>query len=126
MKLTWRDAYITLFAGAVIVSLIAALLGYDWSLFASWRGAVGTVSALGVLMLLPEEHDLEKVDAWGITEWLLFLAGIGLAIAGLIVNSKTLFILLAGDVLAFWLTSVSRHLVSREFTRELQAKHSII
>jgi hypothetical protein len=77
-------------------------------------------------MLLPEENDLAKTDAWGITEWLLFLAGIGLAVAGLIDNSKTLFVLLVSDILAFWLVSVTRHLVSREFTSELKAKHSII
>jgi hypothetical protein len=122
MRLTWKDAYITLFAGAIVVSLIAALLGYDWSLFASWRGAVGTVSALGVLMLLPEENDLAKIDAWGITEWALFAGGAGLAIAGLIENSKTIFILLVSDILAFWLVSVSRHAISRE----AQVKHQII
>lgn len=114
MKLTWKDAYITLFAGAVVVALVAALLGYDWSLFSSWRGAVGTISALGVLMLLPEEDDLGKINAWGLTEWALFVAGTGLAIAGLIVTSKVLFILLSADILAFWLTSVTRHLVSHE------------
>ena len=119
MKLTWRDAYITLFAGSVVVALVAALLGYDWSLFASWRGAVGTISALGVLMLLPEDKDLADVNVWGATEWVLFLAGIGLAVAGLIVTSKILFIVLAADILAFWLASVSRHI----FSHETHVKH---
>ena len=114
MKLTWRDAYITLFAGAVVVALVAALLGYDWSVFASWRGAVGTIGALGVLMLLPEDKDLAEVNVWGVTEWALVLGGIGLAVAGLIVTSKVLFILLAADILAFWLASVTRHIFSHE------------
>lgn len=114
MKLTWRDAYITVIAAAVVVSLVAALLGYNWSLFASWRGAVGTVGALGVLMLLPEDVDLARVNAWGVVEWTLFLAGIGLAVAGLIVVSKALFVLLVADILAFWLTSVTRHKFSHE------------
>lgn len=114
MKLTWRDAYITLFAGAVVVAVAAALLGYDWSLFASWRGAVGTVGALGILMLLPEDKDLAEVNVWGITEWTLFLVGVGLGVAGLIVTSKFLFIVLAADILAFWLVSVSRHIFSHE------------
>ena len=114
MRITWRDAYITLFAGAVVVALVAALLGYDWSLFASWRGAIGTVGALGVLMLIPEDEDLARVNAWGAVEWALFIGGIGLGVAGLIVTSKVLFVILAADILAFWLTSVTRHMLSRE------------
>ncbi|HET6863844.1 MAG TPA: hypothetical protein VFH37_01415 [Candidatus Saccharimonadales bacterium] len=114
MKLTWKDAYITLFAGGVVASLVAALLGYDWSLFASWRGAVGTVGALGVLMLLAENTDLANINAWGVVEWTLFIGAIGLAVAGLIVVSKVLFVLLAADILAFWLTSVTRHMFSHE------------
>jgi glycerol-3-phosphate acyltransferase PlsY len=114
MKLTWRDAYITVFAGAVVIALVAALLGYDWSLFASWKGAVATVGALGVLMLLSENRDLFAVNVWGILEWVLFVGAIGLAIAGLIVSSKVIFILLCADILAFWLTSVARHIFSHE------------
>ena len=114
MKLTWKDAYITIIAGAIVVSLAAALMGYDWSLFASWRGAVGTVGVLGVLMLLPEDRDLAYVNRWGVAEWVLFAGAIGLATAGLIVTSKALFVVLAADILAFWLTSISRHLFSQE------------
>ena len=114
MKLTWKDAFSTIFAGSVVVALVAALLGYDWSFFATWRGAVGTVGALGLLMLLADETDLERINRWGIVEWTLTLAGIGLVVAGLIVTSKVLFILAAADILVFWLASVSRHLFSHE------------
>ena len=114
MKLTWKDSLSTIVAGSVVVALVAALLGYDWSLFATWRGAVGTVGALGLLMLLVDEPDLEKINAWGFVEWTLALAGVGLVIAGLIVTSKVLFVLLAADILAFWVASVARHAFSHE------------
>ena len=116
MKLTWKDAFSTIFAGTVVAALVAALLGYDWSFFATWRGAVGTVGALGLLTLLADETDLERINAWSIVEWTLALAGIGLVVAGLIVTSKVLFVLVAADVLAFWVASVSRHMFSHETT----------
>ncbi len=114
MKMSWRDFFSTIVAIVVVAALVAKLRSYDWAFLGSWKGAVGTLGVLGVLMLLFDEADFLRINTWGAIEGILALAGIGFAVAGLIVASKILFVALAADMLVFWLISVLRHGFSHE------------
>ena len=114
MKLTWRDIFTTLISIAVAVVLVAKLRSYDWAFIGSWPGAVGTLGVLGGLMAIFDEADFLRLNTWGAVEGLFTLVGIGLLVAGLLVASKALFVLLAADILVFWLASISRHGLSHE------------
>lgn len=116
MKLSWRDLFSTLIVILVAVVLIAKLRSYDWAFLGSYKGAIGVMGVLGALMLISDEADFARFNNWGVLEGILALAGIGLVVAGLLVESKALFVILAIDILAFWLVSVSRHWLSIEPT----------
>ena len=121
MKLSWRDLFTSLIAIIVGVGLVAGILNYDWSVFGTWKGAVGTMGILGLFMIIFDEADFFRMNVWGTLEGLLALAGIGLVIAGLIVASKVLFVALAAVILAFWLVSLARH----EWSHEPELPHAV-
>lgn len=114
MKLSWRDLFTTIIAAAVVVILVAKLRSYDWTFLDSWKSAVGVLGVFGGLMAIFDESDFTRLNTWSAIEGILVLAGIGLVIAGLLVASKALFVILAAVILAFWLTSVTRHEISPE------------
>ncbi len=114
MKLSWKDILTTLFAIVVGVALYAKIREYDWAFIGSWRTAIASTGVLGLLMATFDEEDFTHFNAWGAIEWILAAAGVGLVVAGLIVASKVLFVILAADVLVLWATSVTRHAFSRE------------
>lgn len=116
MKLSWRDIVVTVLAIVVGLVLVAKLQSYDWAFIGSWKGAAGTLGVLGGLMVIFDEADFLRINTWGAIEGILALVGIGLLIAGLLVASKTLFVLLAVDLLALWFTSLTRHGFSHEPT----------
>ena len=118
MKLSFKDVATTIVAIVVAVGLVAKLRSYDWAFIGSWKGAVGTLGILGFLMLLFDEADFLRFNSWGMFEGLFALVGAGLLVAGLLVASKLLFVLLAADILAFWLTSLARHGLSHEPTTQ--------
>jgi len=114
MKLSWKDITTTLIAIVVAVALFAKIKEYNWQFIGSWRTAIGSVGFLGLLMATFDEEDFTHFNAWGVIEWTLAVAAIGLVVAGLIVASKVLVVLLAADVLALWFTSIVRHAFSHE------------
>lgn len=119
MKLSWRDLFTTIFAIAIAVVLVAKLRSYDWRFLETWKSAVGVLGVGGLLMVLFDEADFTKLNYWSAFEGLIVLTGIGLFTAGLLVASKTLFVILAADIFVFWLASVTRH----EFSHEPKLPH---
>jgi len=96
------------------VALFAKIKEYNWTFIGSWRTAIASTGFLGLLMATMDEEDFAHFNAWGFIEWTLALAGIGLVVAGLIVASKVLFVVLAADVLVLWIASIVRHAFSHE------------
>lgn len=111
---SWKDILTTLVAIVVGVALFAKIKEYNWTFLGSWRTAVGSMGVLGLLMATVDEEDFTHFNAWGFMEWTLAVAGVGLVVAGLIVASKVLFVILAADVLALWVMSLLRHAFSDE------------
>lgn len=116
MKLSWKDLFTTALAIVIAVALVAKIREYNWTFLGSWETAVASVGFLGLLMASVDEEDFERFNAWSAVEWLLALAAIGLIIAGLIVGSKVLFVILAADLLTLWVASLARHALSHEET----------
>lgn len=114
MKLSWKDVVTTLLAIIVGVALVAKIREYNWAFIGSWRTAIGSMGVLGLILATVDEEDFTHFNAWGIVEWTLAIAGIGLFVAGMIVASKVLFVIFAADVLALWVASVIRHAFSEE------------
>ncbi|PJE65521.1 hypothetical protein COU91_01250 [Candidatus Saccharibacteria bacterium CG10_big_fil_rev_8_21_14_0_10_47_8] len=115
-KFSWKDLFTTAIAIVIGVVLVAKIRDYDWAFIGSWRTAVASTGFLGLLMATFDEEDFTHFNTWGAVEWTLALAGVGLVVAGLIVASEVLFVILAADVLILWVASVIRHAFSRETT----------
>lgn len=115
MKLTWKDIITTLLVilgGSVVY---AKYYSYSWALIGSWRGAVGTIAVIGLVMFLFSSFNFANRSVLNIGEMLLILAAVGLTIAGLIVTSEALFYTLAAVLGVLWLVDTARH-----------ARHSLI
>ena len=125
MKLSWRDLLTTIFLAAAALVLVAKLRNYDWDFMSTWKSAIGAMAVIGGFMVVFDEADFTKLNYWSAVEGVLVLSGIGLMIAGLLVASKALFIILGANILAFWLISVTRHTFSHE-PRVPQVPHTAI
>ncbi len=121
-NLSWKDLFTTAIAIVIGVVLVAKIREYNWAFIDSWRTAIAGVGILGLLVATVDEKDFTHFNAWGFMEWTLTLVGIGLVVAGLIVASKVLFVILAADVLTLWAASIIRHTFVRE-TTETKGMH---
>jgi hypothetical protein len=112
MSVTWRDLIATLLVGVGGVVVYAMLKQLDWPLLTSWR--MGTlvlfVLGLGTCIFVGSAGVPEK-NSWNTVATVLGVGAIILAIAGLALNSKVIFLFLATDILALWLVATLRHML---------------
>ncbi len=114
MKLTLKDIFTTAIAIVVGAALYAKIRDYNWVFIGSWRTAIVSMGILGFLLTAFDEKDFVRLNVWGTVEWLLGITGVCLVVAGLVVASKVMFVVLAADVLVLWLTTIARHTFSHE------------
>lgn len=111
MKLSWRDAAATIviLIGAVVV--YAKLQSYSWWLIGSWKGALGVITILGLLIAALYAIDwvgkqttatLYEVFLWG-------MAAVTALVSLLVVTTKAEFVWTAVLIGAAWLTELSVH-----------------
>jgi hypothetical protein len=109
MKISWKDAMTTLFAlvgGAVVY---AKFYSFSWAMVGSWRSAVALLILAGILMFAFSSFDFDNYSILNVSEMVMGLAAIVLAIIGVIVVSQTIFYTLAVVLGVFWLADTARH-----------------
>lgn len=113
MSLTWRDAIATLLVGVAVIITYARVKGLNWPLLSSWRMGIIVLLVLGLGTCI-------VVGSGGVpakNSWTTISAGLGmlafmLALVGLIINSRVMFLALAADIVVLWVISTLRHIVT--------------
>ena len=111
MKLSWRDVaatIVTLF-GAVVV--FAKLHSYSWWLIGSWKGALGVISVLGLIVAAFYAIDWVRNETMApVGEMLLWGAAAVTAVVGMFVTTtKAEFVWVAVLIGVSWLAQLSAH-----------------
>lgn len=111
MKLSWRDVVatiVTLF-GAVVV--FAKLQSYSWWLIGSWKGALGVISVLGLVVAALYAIDWVRNETMApLGEMLLWGAAAVMAVVGMFVTTtKAEFVWTASLIGVAWLAQLSAH-----------------
>jgi hypothetical protein len=110
MKLGWMDAVGTLLVATGATAVWAKLYDYTWWFIGSWKGAVATLGVIGLVMFANAVRELVDLDNWAnFGESILWLGAAAIAVTGLFVASKALFVSLAIVLGTIYLTSLVRH-----------------
>ena len=113
MSLTWKDAVATVLVGAAVILTYAKVKGFDWPLLSSWR--MGTLALLVIGLgtcIIVGAGVVPTKDSWTITATVLGGTAAALAILGLIMDSKVVFMALAADIVALWLLATVHHVTA--------------
>lgn len=114
MTLTWKDAVATLLVVGVGIVTYARLKGFDWPLLGSWRAGVLVLFGLGIATcIVAGSGSVPDKNAWTVAGSVLGGVAFALIIAGLIANSKMVFLALALDILALWLLTTMHHIIEK-------------
>jgi hypothetical protein len=113
MSLTWKDAVATVLTSGVVLIAYAKLVGWNVPLLGGWRLPTAAVFVLGLATCIAAgSGTLPSNNGWTITAGVLGGVAAVLLVAGLIMDSKVVFTLLAADIVALWAVSTIHHLVS--------------
>lgn len=111
MKLSWRDVVATIVAvfGAAVV--FAKLQSYSWWLIGSWKGALGVISVLGLIVAAFYTIDWVRNETMApLGEMLLWGAAAVMAVVGMFVTTtKAEFVWAASLMGVAWLAQLSAH-----------------
>ncbi len=111
MKLSRRDVVTPIVAlfGAVVV--FAKLQSYSWWLIGSWRGALGVISVLGLIVAVFYAVDWVRNETMApLGEMLLWGAAAVIAVAGMsVTTTKAEFVWAASLIGVAWLAQLSAH-----------------
>ncbi|HET9174603.1 MAG TPA: hypothetical protein VFN56_05005 [Candidatus Saccharimonadales bacterium] len=93
MSLSWKDILNTVLAAAGVTLVWARLHDYTWWLIGSWKGAMATLGALGLVLLVVNMSEMADLDNWfNFGESLLWVATAAVIVTGLFTASEALFI----------------------------------
>lgn len=116
MKLTFRDAITTVLAGLVAAVALSVTQGWAWPMIGTPRAGIVAIGILGVAMcsIGTRSQDMATKDAFlrhpgMIVGSVLGAAALVLLVAGLVVGSEALLVLLAVDLLLLWAVATLRH-----------------
>lgn len=111
MKLSWRDSVASLLAlgGATVV--YARLGSYTWWLIGSWRGALGAVAGIGIVIAgLYSADCFDDAALSSLSEMLLWLAAATVTIGSLFADTtKAEFLTSAAFIAMAWLAQLGAH-----------------
>jgi len=118
MRLTYRDGITTVLAAAVVAVTLAVTQGWDWPLLGTTRAGFVALGILGIAgcSVGNRTEDVAFAKEFArrpgmIAGSVLGAIGLVLFIAGLIVNTETLLVALAVDLVALWVLATTRHAV---------------
>ena len=112
MSLSWKDAVSTLLVAGAVTLTYAKVTGVNIPLLGSWR--------LGTLALLVLGFATCIVAGWGAVPtqnvWTAIASvfgvlGLTIGVAGLVFESRFLFVALAVDITQLWLVSTLHHII---------------
>ena len=116
MKLTFRDAITTVLAGLVAMVTLSVTQGWAWPMIGGPRAGIVTIGILGVAMcsIGTRSEDMATKDALlhhpgMIVGSILGAAALVLLVAGLVLGSEALLVVLAVDLLLLWAVATLRH-----------------
>ncbi len=109
MRLSWRDIVTTALAifGGVIV--YAKFFDFNWAIIDNWRNSVAVLAITGLAMFVASGFNFANYSILNITEMVLGLAAIVVAVWGIVAVSAPLFYVLAGVLAALWVVDTARH-----------------
>ena len=111
MSLTWKDAIATIMVGIAGVLTFAMLKGFDWPLLTNWRTGTLLLMAIGLgTCVFVNSDSLPTKNTWTDAAGALGILAIILSFAGLVSNSKVLFVALAIDIAALWVLGTLHHI----------------
>ncbi len=113
MSLTWKDAAATLLVGAVGIIAYTKIKGTSWPLLGSWRTSTLALLVLGLTTcIIVGSGFVPSKNGWTSIATVLGVAAFIFAIAGLVVNSKLIFLSLAADIFALWAVTTLHHVIT--------------
>lgn len=114
MSLTWKDLAATLLVAGVGVVTYAKLHNFKWPLLGSWRTATLVLLVLGLGSCIAISlNALPDKNAWTTLATVLGAIAFGLAVLGIIINSKAIFLAVAADVVLLWVVTTLHHLLAK-------------
>ncbi len=112
MSLSWRDAIATIIIAGVGVLTYAKLSGVNVPLLGNWRLSTLALLLLGFATCVIVGWDVTpSQNAWTAIASTLGVFGLLVGVAGLIFESKFLFVSLAVDITALWVVATLHHLL---------------
>lgn len=123
MRLTWKDALVTLFTGAIVAVYVAFLLQAGWPLIESVRGAAGAILVLGTVggcALGAVGNQYGKMMTAGARTLVglatvLGVVALGAGVYALVTASTVALAVLFGATVALWATATARHAFTRPY-----------
>jgi hypothetical protein len=114
MKVWFKDATATLLAALAAVVALAVINGWGWPLLSGYRAGTIALAVIGFGMCTvgSDYSTVRGLDPFVLIAGLLGVTALGLAIAGLIWATATLFVWLAVTILLLWLVTTVRHLLT--------------
>lgn len=109
MKLSWKDFVTTLLAVAGGAVVYAKFYDYSWAGIGSWRSAVAALALTGILMFAFSSFNFANHSILNVSEMLLGVVAVGLALTGMIATSEPIFYILAVFLGVSWLVDTARH-----------------
>ncbi len=109
MKLKWQDLITTLLVivGGVIV--YAKFYSYNWAIIGSWRSATTLLLIVGFLMFLFSRFNFANLSILNVSEMVLGVVAILMAVWGIFVVNHFVFYGLATVLGVLWLIDTARH-----------------
>lgn len=113
MSLTWKDAVATVLTAAVAFVAYAKLNGWNLPLLGSWRLATLAVFALGIgTCIVAGSGSVPENNQWTLAATVLGVTSMLLLVAGLIFDSRAIFLLITADIIALWALTTIHHVIS--------------
>jgi hypothetical protein len=114
MRFTSKDVAGTALAGAAVLITLAVTNGWGWPLLGDYRAGIIALTVVGFAMCASgsDYSTVRGSDPLVIIAGGLGIAALGLIVAGLIWATSQLFVWLAAVIVALWLVTTVRHLIT--------------
>jgi hypothetical protein len=122
MRLTWRDGVAAVFAGLIVLIVLAVTGSWGWPLLGSYKAGIVALVLVAVPMCViggyafwdsvAFEHPVQAMhDPYLAADMLLGPVAIALVIGGLVVGTQAWLVALAALIGIKWLIATARHAV---------------